>query len=118
MIRGMVKTFDECKVLADKIEGERRALAVGHGATGDHHANMQRLSTLDLQRRGFEQSRGKVEEGLKALLPDVRDAVAALAGDKPDAATRELLALLDDEKESALVRCEAGAEFMEREDSK
>src|SRR6266404_2282471 len=110
-IRGLVATYDECGSLVHTVEGQRRHMLAQDKMGESGH--QERIATLNRQLNEFIAAKSKVEAQLGKLLGDVRDAVKEMAGAKPDSTSEELLALLGNDAESALVRCEKAAEFIE-----
>lgn len=111
-IRAEISKHDAARRETRSTQGARRAHLAGHN-DGDGAAS-DRLHSLNTKLDGHKETAESAEATLQKLLPEGRAAVIRMLGGKPDAAGLELLAFLDDAEESALVRCERAAEFLEQ----
>lgn len=110
-IRELIKAHDDAVTTHKAVEGQRRAHLSGHSEADSGHS--ERLHSFNHAQAIHKRTQDESGRQLAAILPQVRAAVAEIAGSKPSESARELVALLDSGEESALVKCEAAAEFIE-----
>ena len=112
-ISELIASHDQAGRELNSLAGARRAfLAGGQGHTGDHCADEARLQSLNRDIQTLNLRRERIEVDLWERLPQVVEAVTAANQARPDPSASELLQILANEDESALVRCERGVEFL------
>ena len=109
-IRAHIEVVDAAGRLLPRVHGERRHFLFGTG-TGQPTAEFDTLTKLNQR---IKSNRDRSLAHLEILLPEATKLVVGLMGETLGDAERALMTLLATTEESALVRCERAADYLDQ----